>query len=51
LTNALIFGHKNMAVLLVYLKYWLVSMATIETNGNHFWLHLAGADDSIVNLS
>jgi len=26
-------------------------MATIETNGNHFCLHLAGADDSIVNLS
>jgi len=33
------------------LKYWLVSIATIETNGNHFCLHLAGADDSIVNLS
>jgi len=26
-------------------------MATIETNGNHFCLHLAAADDSIVNLS
>jgi len=26
-------------------------MATIETNGNHFCLDLAGADDSIVNLS
>jgi len=26
-------------------------MATIETNGNHFCLHLAGTDDSIVNLS
>jgi len=26
-------------------------MANIETNGNHFCLHLAGADDSIVNLS
>jgi len=26
-------------------------MATIETNGNYFCLHLAGADDSIVNLS
>jgi len=26
-------------------------MATIETNGNHFCLHLARADDSIVNLS
>jgi len=26
-------------------------MATVETNGKHFCLHLAGADDSIVNLS
>jgi len=26
-------------------------MATIETNGNHFCLHLAGADDSIANFN